>query len=204
MDILLVGDSLVYGGNELKQAEKLGPLIAEQSGWSVWPAAAGSWGLQNELEFLRRHPDLVKGSDAIVVVVNSGDLTAPSAWKSPHSHPLERPRLYLPYLFNRYVRKVRAPSTSPLPVPELDVFDEWARFVAHTDVPILLVAYSSSSERHQECRWLPLKYRKTTPTFCYDAGKRGGDGLFRDAIHPSVLGNRLFARWIVRRLSGAV
>lgn len=42
LDVLLVGDTIVYGGNEFRQADKLEPLLQRQTGWKVWPASAGS------------------------------------------------------------------------------------------------------------------------------------------------------------------
>ena len=139
----------------------------------------------------------------IVVVVNSGDFKEPSEWRSIYSHPRERPPFFLAYLFNRYVREVAAPATSPYPVRSIDSANAWTQFVAQTDAPIILVAYSHVSEMGKQCEWLPPAFRAATPTFCYDAGKLGGDALFRDAIHPSVAGNRVFARWIIQRLESS-
>lgn len=56
-DVLLVGDSLVYGGNTYRQPERLGPalqtLLQERGGGQVWPISAGSWALRNELAYMR-------------------------------------------------------------------------------------------------------------------------------------------------------
>lgn len=44
-DVLLVGDSIVFGGNPYKQQEKLGSQLELLSGLTVWPISVPSWGL---------------------------------------------------------------------------------------------------------------------------------------------------------------
>ena len=82
-NILLVGDSIVLGGNPLNQSDRLGPQLEKLSGWQVWPVSAGSWALQNELAYLRTHPDVLQRVDAVAIVSNSGDFGEPSSWASP-------------------------------------------------------------------------------------------------------------------------
>ena len=55
-DVLLVGDSIVLGGNPLSEVERLGPQLAKVASQSVWPISAGSWALRNELAYLRANP----------------------------------------------------------------------------------------------------------------------------------------------------
>lgn len=193
LDVLLVGDSIVYGGNELDQEDKLGPLLEAKSGWQVWPAGAGSWGLQNELAFLRDRPELAAGSDVIVFVVNSGDFDRPSEWRSPYTHPRERPVLYLPYLFTRYVLEPETPQESPLPVAERDVFADFSAFVRDSRRPVYVLAYSSQAEAGQNCAWVPERFTTVGTWFCYDAMGAIGPDAFRDPIHPSVEGNKALA-----------
>lgn len=53
-DVLLIGNSIVMGGNPYRQADKLGPLLARQLGdhFAVWPIAAGGWTNVNESVYL--------------------------------------------------------------------------------------------------------------------------------------------------------
>ncbi len=46
-NLLLVGDSIVLGGNPLAESDRLGPQLEKRAGWQVWPVSAGSWALQN-------------------------------------------------------------------------------------------------------------------------------------------------------------
>ena len=45
-DILLIGDSIVYGGNPYRAEERLGPTLERVTKTTVWPIGAGSWSLQ--------------------------------------------------------------------------------------------------------------------------------------------------------------
>ncbi|MGU5731348.1 hypothetical protein ACV1DR_20970 [Aeromonas jandaei] len=56
-DTLLIGDSIVLGGNPYKQGDRLGPQLQLIHGGNVWPISAGSWALRNELVYLNLHPE---------------------------------------------------------------------------------------------------------------------------------------------------
>ena len=65
-NLLLVGDSLVLGGNPLAERERLGPQLEKLTGWQVWPISAGSWAMQNELTYMRQHPAILKNMDGML------------------------------------------------------------------------------------------------------------------------------------------
>ena len=46
-DVLLIGDSLVLGGNKYRLEDRLGPQLSQLTGLPIWPIAAGSWSLRN-------------------------------------------------------------------------------------------------------------------------------------------------------------
>lgn len=84
-DILLIGDSLVFGGNHYKKQERLGPtlqaLMQTRTGDAhVWPIGAGSWALRNELTWLRQNPEVLEQVKQIMFVLNNGDFDAASSW----------------------------------------------------------------------------------------------------------------------------
>lgn len=104
-DLVLLGDSIVWGGNSLDHPDKLGPQLQAVSGsrWRVWSAAAGSWSVRNQLAYLDRYPDVEAEADALVWVLNTGDLSAePSRWHSDSTHPRSRPHSALLYVANKY------------------------------------------------------------------------------------------------------
>jgi hypothetical protein len=47
--VLLAGDSIVFGGNFFKQADKLGPQLEQASRRPVYSLAAGGWSFSKEL-----------------------------------------------------------------------------------------------------------------------------------------------------------
>jgi hypothetical protein len=52
------------------------------TGWQVSPISAGSWALQNELTYMRQHPDILQKMDAVLILSNAGDFGEPSSWAS--------------------------------------------------------------------------------------------------------------------------
>lgn len=117
-DVLLVGDSIVLGGNPLSQEKKLGPRLTQKTGRMFWPVAAGSWSMRNELAYLARNPDVVRGVSNIYFVVNSEDFDQASSWACDLTHPRARPFFALIYLFKKYVVKPVDCGVTP---PELQV-----------------------------------------------------------------------------------
>ena len=73
-NILLVGNSIIMGGNPYRQEEKIGPLLehllAER--YSVWPIAVGGWTNVNEAAVLERNKDVVSDSQFIIVEYMNG------------------------------------------------------------------------------------------------------------------------------------
>jgi hypothetical protein len=131
-NVLLISDSIVYGGNPYRQSEKLGPQMEEQAQrrLSIWPIGAGSWAATNEMTYIERHRDLLPDLQALVWVVNSGDFADRSQWDNDYNHPRSRPALASLYAFGRYVRPMlpawlrgASPETAP-PPPAAD-FDRY-------------------------------------------------------------------------------
>lgn len=88
-DVLLVGYSLVLGGNQFRAPERLGPSLqalmqAYSSDVNVWPIAPGSWALRNELAYLHLNPQ----------VPSSADFEAASSWCCELKHPRWASRWY--------------------------------------------------------------------------------------------------------------
>jgi hypothetical protein len=102
-DVLLLGDSLVWGGNPLDQPQKLGPQLEGMlPGWRVWPASAGSWAVLNEITYLTRHPEVVAEADQIVWILNTGDFINRTQWSSELTHPRSIPVSALAYVSEKY------------------------------------------------------------------------------------------------------
>ncbi len=213
-NLLLIGDSIVLGGNPLDEADRLGPSLARATGWSVWPASAGSWALQNELTYLSQHANVVEAVDAVAIVSNSGDFGGPSSWASELTHPTRRPFPGLIYLFRKYL----APGKSPSIRAELAVAPrDWRRdlrdFASHANKPLYIFLYPDQEEQSD-----PEIAAKRL--YCYEAEIRGAvqdharlfrvaessdwnTSLYRDGIHPTAEGNRVLARILAKDMIGA-
>ena len=95
LDVLLIGDSIVAGGNSFKKEDRLGSKLARDLNTQVWSISAGSWSLLNELIYLENHPEVIQGIDKFIFILNSGDFTRPSSWSCEYTHPRSYPYLSL-------------------------------------------------------------------------------------------------------------
>lgn len=151
-DVLLIGDSIVLGGNPLDQAEKLGPRLTQRTGDQHWPLSAGSWALLNELHMLKRNMDVVEHSDAIVLVLNSADFDQPSSWACDITHPRERPRVALLYLARKYLGigpQCAGEGPGDLKVPAADWKKAWREFMSDARLrgkPVTVWLYPTREE----------------------------------------------------------
>ena len=103
VNTLLIGDSIVSGGNPLSKKDRLGFQLAKVLNQPVWSISSGSWALRNELTYLMLHPDVVKGVDHIIFILNSGNFGKASSWACEFSHPRTYPLIASFYLFKRYI-----------------------------------------------------------------------------------------------------
>ncbi len=204
-DILLVGDSIVLGGNPLDQSERLGAQLQNATSKSIWPISAGSWSLLNELAYLRSNPEVVQQIDSIIFVLNSGDFVEASSWKCELTHPRHKPTLALWYLFNKYVYSFETCDVVPegLQVPPGNVWDELADFLKTTKLKPLYIIYPDKSESLDA----ELRNKNFTPNLTKLSSmqgkiilvaddKRWQANYYRDVIHPSAEGNAVLAKII--------
>lgn len=202
-DILLVGDSVVYGGNPYKQQDRLGPQLEAATGATVWPISAGSWGLQNELTWLADHSNVAKSVDHIVFVLNSGDYGLPSSWRSEESHPRYRPTSSLWYLVTKYLLKpVTQDSPADLIVQPRDWRADFAAFAASVDTPITVLLYPSRdpSDDDDLALGIELALLGADSVVPVSEDPAWSEAMYRDAIHPTAAGTSELARIIAESI----
>lgn len=112
-DVLLIGDSIVLGGNTMDQSVKLGPVLSELQGRMHWPISAGSWALLNEIRYLQHHPEVVSQFNEFEFIVNSEDFGQASSWACETTHPRNRPSFALVYLIQKYLIKLEPCGIPP-------------------------------------------------------------------------------------------
>jgi hypothetical protein len=207
---LLVGDSVVLGGNSFGRPDRLGPALQDRmqarQKAQIWPISAGSWGLRNELIWLVQHDEVVQRVDQVVIVVNSGDFGDASAWSCDLTHPLSRPISALWYLFNKYVYAFAKCGDTPaaLKVPVGDLSAELKAFLSKYGSKTSFMLYPNREEsldRNLESMRLDndetiLRKAGATSVVRIARDSRWSSRWYKDEIHPTAEGNRVLAEII--------
>ena len=215
-DILLLGDSLVWGGNPLDQPAKLGPQLQEKlPEWRIWPASAGSWSILNEIAYLNLNPDVVQDIETIVWILNTGDFGKErSLWSSDLTHPREKPLSAIWYVANKYIFSRINFGSSAKSSEALDSIEDSTLIALSKKVDelqnkkILFILYPNKSELKVETdSYIQVneKLEYTVKSCCkildLRSKKDWNINLYRDNIHPSAKGNDVLAAIIAAKLA---
>jgi hypothetical protein len=225
-NLLLIGNSVVMGGNPYNQPDKLAPLMAKDIGdaFAVWPAATGGWSNVNEMVYLQRNPDVVKATSFFVWEYMVGGLGGLSVWRGDYVFPSYRPRVASWYTFRRYVLPyfVTEKRNELPPVDDLQerYLTEFQASVAelsrasgrtHPGVIFLYPRKQDLLKARESKEWLPEKaalqkicdqYGLTLVDVSHDP--RWTPELYRDGVHPSVAGNVVLAQILSAAVLDAV
>ena len=207
IDVLLIGDSIVLGGNPLKQSERLGPQLESISGSSIWPISAGSWALRNQLTYLSLNPGVVSEVDLVVFVLNTGDLDKASEWKCELTHPRSKPTLAMWYLFKKYVfdfKECNRDVEPDLVIENGDLQSELKKYLLAMGSKTHFILYPDKPQVTDPSLWKTAS--KPLRDFLQAAGARHvadlmasgnwNPSLYRDGIHPTAAGNAELAAFI--------
>lgn len=104
-NILLLGNSIVLGGNPFDQSDKIGPQLERALGgkFFVWPVAAGGWTNLNEEAYLRQNSDVMMATDILIWEYMIGGATTAAVWQGSYAFPPDRPWVVSAYAFRRYI-----------------------------------------------------------------------------------------------------
>lgn len=198
--VIVIGDSVVLGGNPYSAGERLGPQLAAATGRNVWTVAAGSWAFRNQLAYLKRFPEVL-GSDAeIIFVVNSADFDEASSWQCDVTHPRAAPFSALIYLVNKqFLRICDSAAALSLKVPPGDWRVEAPEFLRKRGVVFFLYPSRSELDSPKELAALrrraeELKQAGAERVYDVSRDSRWSADLYRDSVHPTPRGNRVLAR----------
>ncbi|MEM1255549.1 MAG: SGNH/GDSL hydrolase family protein [Cyanobacteria bacterium P01_H01_bin.21] len=123
--ILMVGDSVLNGGNPTDQADILTEKLerqmdtAETRAVEVLNASAGSWGIGNQVGYLEKFGFF--DSDVTVLQIGSHDLVQPTSTSEvvgQSSHPNKKPLLATQELIFRYLWSRAIQNLKPKKTPE--------------------------------------------------------------------------------------
>jgi len=208
-DMLVVGDSVVWGGNPCaKRAPWAQPGKQLGPSWQVWPASAGGWSIVNALEFMRRNIDVYRSADLVVWVINSGDMQPLATFDSDLAHPRARPASALVHYLDKYaLSRLKTSNTAENPAIEdgariepsvLEAFSSFVRNERSGDTLIVIypdlddLTVQAADFRRYAAAFAELCQNKV---HCVDVSTQGswGKTMYRDGIHPSGAGNGALA-----------
>ena len=212
--ILLIGDSVVYGGHRLDQDEtiaaQINALIAKQRSdrkqIRVLPIAASSWGPANMLAFARRYG--VFEADEAWVVLSGIDLHDHPVYEDTGPYDSAKPFCAIHDVYHAVLRRFfRKQHPSPLKnrttEPEIDALFGWLRdrgltlrfFYHRTRKEI----GRPSSEAHgfERMAAVARKHGASIGFTINTENTRNTGDCFADAIHPTPEGAAVIARTLL-------
>jgi hypothetical protein len=198
--ILIVGDSVVLGGNQIDNHYRLGSILSLYKESKVISAAAGSWSLLNEISFVKKIGIDLSQFSTVVFVLNSEDFGQPSIWKSELSHPTHHPLVSSIYLFMKYIYP-RPPAASVDTKSPRQWTAEWPGLLASIPGKVIVVSYptkrqlTNPSERIAELApaidTLRALSGDRVQILDVAADARWNASLYSDNIHPTRAGNQV-------------
>ena len=221
-NMLLIGNSIIMGGNAYKQQDKLTTVIQQRLGQTpaVWPIAIGGWTQINEMVYLDRHPDIVKAADYVAWEYMNGGLSSANPWSSEYTFPTHRPWYATWYFIRRYLIS-RLPSfgQSELPVvgeasaENIQAFDTHLGSFAHANAKLhkgFIWLYPTSeqlTEARRSKEWLPeraqierIAAKYGFRTIDLASYPEWNETLYRDGVHPTTEGNTILADILLREI----
>lgn len=225
-NLLLIGNSIVMGGNPYKQADKLGPLIEKNLGKSitVWPIAAGGWTNVNEAIYLERHPEVVKENNFFVWEYMEGGFSQLSPDRGQYVFPSSKPIWAGWYLFRRYVLPrffdFNMSELPPTGVVQQTNLQQFVRLIAQLsaangkNVPGIIFLYPTKAQYLNAQRgidYVPDRPALTRIAAEYHleivdvaSSPDWNAGLYREGTHPTVEGNQVLAKILTSKITNAL
>ena len=224
-DLLLVGNSIVLGGNSYDQASKVGPLLQSRigKGCSVWPIAAGGWSTVNEMRFLQANPDVIAGTDFFIWELMAGQMGGLQPWVEETLHPTRRPWWATGYVARKAlgqrfgwvggVASAAAPSDTERHYAEFDQMLGRLASAAGRRPAGLIFLYPDQAQLAQARagrEWMGDRPRIENLAARHGAvlldvaqSPRWTSALYKDGVHPTVEGNRILASLLADALARA-
>ena len=224
-NVVLIGNSIVMGGNTYKQRDKLTPIMQNMLGGqlTVWPIAVGGWTQPNEIVYLNLHPEIASEVDYVAWEYMGGGLTGETQWAGEYVFPTHRPTYATFYVLRRYVlprlldyfRASELPLTGPAEINCVKMFDNAVGALAHAirrPSQSIIWLYPTAAQLDVARRgkeWLPERKQIEEIAFKYGlrvidiATKPDWDrSLYKgDGIHPNEEGNRVLGAILAKEFS---
>lgn len=216
IDVPVIGNSIIMGGNVYNQKDKVGPLMQGMLGdkFNIWPVAVGGWTNVNEATFLQRHPQIAQNADLFIWEVMNGGFSRTAPWMSHYVFPIEEPVSALWYFTRRYVlpkfmsfEMNELPPTGAAKQGNIDRIDEQLQKLSQASKqkhPGLFFIYPTRDQLEQAQQgkeWLPERQAvealaKRYQLMVVDLSKNPEwtTAMYREGTHPTEEGNRFIAK----------
>jgi hypothetical protein len=207
--VLLVGDSIIEGGNPTDYKDRVGPIAAQKSGVQIWVGAAGGWRLLNELAFLKTHSSELRSVDQLIILLKDGDFEEPAFWTDELSFPTRPPLFATSYMIRRYF--LPRPSNLPMVTAEQvrDFQHKWSmeldELVDDYHGAITIVLYPDKYDYRDGSSWKSDTaairsyvgdHTKRMKIVDVREDSRWNASMYRDGIHPNLAGDRVLGELI--------
>lgn len=231
--VLVIGDSVINGGNLTDEVDLATTLAAEELRRTlgrpvlIMNASAGSWGPKNQLAYLRGWG--IFDADQVIVVLNSGDADDVPTFEPlcPDSYPQRAPLSATTELVTRYIWPRISAFASAFHATETPKDSQTRREEVSDDLVLDLTAMRSIAEASEaafdvvvfpnrdeagEGAWrrdgrtllAALRAMGEEPRVMLPELSRNAEFFFRDRLHPNQEGQKLLAETIVELAFDAV
>jgi hypothetical protein len=222
IDVSVIGNSIIMGGNSYDQKDKVSPLLQGTLGadFNIWPIAIGGWSNVNEAIYLDRHPEITAGTDLFVWEVMYGGFSAPAKWRSEYIFPTKAPtsalwyvirRYFLPRIFNFEMSEL--PPTGSANQSNIDLIERQIQKLCKASGqknPGLIFLYPNMAQL-QSARagkeWLPERQTVELLASKYKLmivdmaeNQQWTPNHYREGTHPTAQGNQIIAQTLADAL----
>jgi lysophospholipase L1-like esterase len=236
--ILMVGDSILNGANPTDQNEIISELFKANLMLKTRPvevlnASAGSWGIGNELGYIRKFGTFE--SDAVILELSTHDLTQPTSTSqrlgNDPNYPTQKPILALQEVLSRYalpklvgIFNIKS-TTVEIPTSSLNLdqqfkqnmqqLKELAQRVRSQKIPLIIIFIPQLDNlvpTHNTPEYKPefLNFCRETQVPVIDIHANWSNlspatvkTYFRDNVHPNVPGNQAIANLLFEEICTA-
>lgn len=220
--ILVLGDSVINGGNQTDQSELATEIIRGRLSAElgkpvvVGNISAGSWGPGNQLAYLKRYG--LFDADVVVLVISSHDASDVPTFEptvGTSAFPDHKPVLALQEAIFRYLPRYlpgkKQPEEQPYEEPEVFAFDaeealtKLIALIQEAGVPLVILQHASRDELREGVdpghdAIAELAGQMGVPTVdlgpFFQLAIDQGQSVYRDNIHPNAKGQRVIAEVI--------
>lgn len=224
-DVLLIGNSVILGGNNYDQPDKVTPQmqkhVTEQC--TIWPVATGGWGTVNEYRFLDRHPDIVGGADFFIWEIMAHQMAGAQGWTRETAIPTHHPWWATGHVVRKLLHDNFPQWTLPTPRPQTVSHEELDHYYRQFEAmltrlernagrkPAGIIFLYPDRQQLQGARQ-GLEWLADREKFVNIASAHGlvliditrypqwTDAMYRDQVHPTAQGNAVLATILTQAL----